>query len=337
MDLVDVTAVQPDGVPPWRDEAWLEAAAAWIDERLAEAGLRRAGTPALRGRMWSVVVRVPVEGARAVWFKANPPGSAYEPGLLAALGRWVPGLVPPPIAVDTVRAWTLTQDAGTHLREILREDPDPERMRPLLQRYARMQRALTPRQQELLALGVPDLRPQVLPRRFAAHLADPAVRAQLTDEQHARLTAFMPVLRDRCRELARLGIPASLEHGDLHPNNVFGSGRDALAFDWGDASLAHPFGTLLVLLRSVDEFFDADGIARLRAAYLESWLQDGHRAVDLERAAHLAMLVAPISRASAWVRNFPCFAHAMEPTENAGRWLVRLLDDDPLGDDAEAA
>ena len=343
MDLVDVTPVEPvGGVPPWRDAAWLDEVASWIDEQLAAAGLRRTGTPALRARMWSVVVRVAVEKREAphggepgtscstVWFKANPPGSAFEPALAAMLARRAPDLVPPLLAVDPVRAWTLSEDAGVHLREVLQRDPDPAHLLPLLQRYARLQRDLAVRPEELLALGMPDLRPSALPDRFDTLLADRAVHETIDEAAYERLTAFGPVLRERCRELDAFGIPASLDHGDLHPNNIFGRGPQALAFDWGDAALAHPFSTLLILLRSATDFFGADALAALRAAYLEPWLQDGYGAADLERAAQLAMLVAPVTRAVAWRRVFPCFAATAEPNANAGRWLARLLDEDPL-------
>jgi hypothetical protein len=306
----------------------------------------RTGTPALRARMWSVVVRVPVEesvsgsGSRrtsgagqsggSVWFKANPPGSGFEPGLLGELTRWAPEILPPLLAVDTGRAWTLSKDAGMHLSELLLRDPDPDHLRPLLRRYARLQRALATRKQELLTLGLPDLRPHLLPSRFEALLAQPEVRATIDEAQYDALAAFAPTLRRRCRELDGFGIPASLDHGDLHPNNVFGQGSEALAFDWGDGAWAHPFCTLLVLLRSAAEFFDADALAAVRAAYLEPWLEDGYRAADLERAADLAMRVAPVLRAMAWRRVFPCFAAVPEPNANAARWLSRLLDDDPL-------
>ncbi len=335
MNLVDVTPVEPsEGLPPWREPGWLDEVSAWIDTQLAASGLVRTGMPALRARTWSVVVRVPVEESN-VWFKANPPGSSFEPALLATLAQWAPDMIPTPMAVDTARAWTLSKDAGTHLRDILLRDPDPQHLSPLLRRYAQLQRALTTRKQELLALGLPDLRPQVLPNRLDALLAQPLVRANLDEDQYAALDAFKPVLREYCRELDGFGIPASLDHGDLHPNNAFGQGEKARAFYWGDGSLAHPFCTLLILLRSAGEFFDADGLATLRAAYLEPWLEDGYRAADLERAADLAMRVAPISRAVAWGRVFDCFADTDQPNENAARWLSRLPLDDPFADDAE--
>lgn len=337
MDMVDLTPVEPGaGSPPWRDPQWLAEAVAWIDERLADAGLRRSSVPALRGRMWSVVARVPVGAHGTVWFKANPPGSAFEPGLMAALGQWAPGMVPPVLAVDTERAWMLAFDAGSRLRELLERDPDPAHLIPVLQRYARLQRDLSARTGELLALGVPDLRPMTLPERLETLLADEALRAAVGESRCEALHGFTPELRERCAELEAFGIAASLDHNDLHPNNVFGSGDSGRLFDWGDASVGHPFSTLQVVLRTARSHFGAADLGRLRSAYLETWLGHGYRLADLERAADLALRVAPISRATTWRRVFPCFAGVEESNANAARWLGQLLVSDPL-DDFDAA
>jgi len=345
VELADVTDVEPvGGTPPWQDAAWLAQVAAWIDEQLAQAGFERAGPLSLRGRAWSVVVRVPAvdrntltrggaadPAPRTLWFKADPPDSAFEPALVAALAQWAPGIAPPPLAVDTARAWSLSRDAGTHLRETLERDRDPRHLLPLIRRYARHQHALAARQADLLALGLPDLRPRTLPERFSALLADPAIRAALGSAQRDALDAHLPLVRAYCRRLEAYGLPATLDHGDLHPSNIFGQGEAALASDWGDASLSHPFNTLLVLLRSTYAYFDTDELAQLHRACLEPWLDDSHTLADLEHAARLALRLAPVSRAYAWSRTFPCFAAADEPNANAARWLAHLLEDDPVG------
>lgn len=207
----------------------------------------------------------------------------------------------------------------------------------LLRRYARLQVELAARPDELLALGLPDLRPAVLPERVAVLLDDPAVRAALQPGQVRALRDFAPVLARRCRQLESYGIAPSLDHGDLHPNNVFGCADGALAFDWGDASLTHPFSSLLVLLRSSGQFFGAEGLAALRSAYLEPWLAAGYGHAEVWRAADLAVRLAPVVRAMAWGRVFACFTDADEPKANQARWLVQLLAANPLGEVPERA
>ncbi|MGW1290995.1 hypothetical protein ACWD4N_47530, partial [Streptomyces sp. NPDC002586] len=108
---------------PWEQESWRDAAMAWVADRLAERGLRMGGDLAVRLRPWSVLVRVPVEGRDAVWFKANPPAGAFEGPLTAALARWVPGQVLEPLAVDAERAWVLLPDGGELFRSVLSRAP----------------------------------------------------------------------------------------------------------------------------------------------------------------------------------------------------------------------
>ncbi|MGW0212561.1 hypothetical protein ACWDZ8_45270, partial [Streptomyces sp. NPDC003233] len=97
---------------PWEQEPWRASALDWVAEQLAAHGLRASGELRVRLRTWSVLARVPVEGRDAVWFKANPPASAFEGPLTAALARWVPEHVLRPLAVDAGRAWVLLPDGG---------------------------------------------------------------------------------------------------------------------------------------------------------------------------------------------------------------------------------
>lgn len=69
--------------------------------------------------------------------------------------------------------------------------------------------------------------------------------------------------------------PAALEHGDLHANNVLVCRGAAWIFDWEDASVSHPFCSLLVTFNMAsDDLESAEArrmAARLRDAYLEPW------------------------------------------------------------------
>jgi len=117
----------------------------------------------------------------------------------------------------------------------------------------------------------------------------------------------------------------SLDHSDLHPGNIVELGGRTAPFDWGDASVAHPFSTLLVLMRSARSILSPEQADSLREIYLEPWRATGISADELRRATQLAVRIAPISRALAWGRVFPCFAAVAEPGAQAARWLVRLL------------
>jgi hypothetical protein len=333
MDIADLKAPEPaSGVPPWRDPEWLAAADAWISDRCAEAGLERAGSVQLRCRPWAVVGRVPIAGREPVWFKANSPGAAFEPALLDALGRWAPDHALPLIAVDTRRAWSLARDCGDTLVELMAGDRDIRRWHQPLLRYAELQHALADRVPELLALGLPDARPAELPDRLEALIDGQAAAPLAEDGLDQKIRALIPELRRQCAELDDIGVPATIDHGDLHGANIFVIDGRPVPFDWGDAALAHPFNTLTVLRGIARECgVPAEGPAAdaLLSAYLEPWAADGFAAADLRRAVRLALRVAPIARALTWGRLFPCFALSAEPAANAAAWLGRLLVDRP--------
>jgi hypothetical protein len=112
VEFTDIKAPDPvAGVPPWRDPLWLAEAQEWIGAECARAGLAPGGPAVGRGRMYSVVARVPVIDG-TLWFKARPPASSFEPALLVALAAWYPDRFPAPVAVDLGRAWSLTRDGG---------------------------------------------------------------------------------------------------------------------------------------------------------------------------------------------------------------------------------
>ncbi len=130
----------------------------------------------------------------------------------------------------------------------------------------------------------------------------------LTEAELERERASTKEYAEQCAQLAALGIPPSLQHDDLHANNVFGpsaAGGPLRVFDWGDAVVGHPFGTLLVTLRVVSDLAGlqpgAAELLRLRDAYLGAWAGD-HDKDDLVEAARLAVRVDGVSRADCYRR-----------------------------------
>ena len=102
-------------------------------------------------------------------------------------------------------------------------------------------------------------------------------------------------------------------------------------FDWGDAVVAHPFGSMVTTLNSVAYRLgsDPDGpeLARLRDAYLDAWTDVLPRpalAEVLERALDLGR----IGKAAAWARAL----HGVDPAAMDGHgdapamWLVDLVE-----------
>jgi hypothetical protein len=307
----------------WTDPRWRAGAHDWIRSRLADLGTPVTGEiEEFRVRPWSVTLRAPT-AAGARWFKANTTDCRYEAALAAALTRIAPGATLPPLAVDTERGWMLTADAGPTLRSTLDADSRLATWVEVLQAYARLQRATQPHVATLLDLGVPDQRVALLPGHLAGLLADPQVRAELDPAVPGLTSSFSAW----CAELAADGIPAALQHDDLHDDNVLPGLR---FFDWGDAGIAHPFGSLLVTLNVMHDALDpADrpvAIPRLRDAYLEPW-SDLASPATLRRSATLACRVTRVSRAMSWQR---ALRDAAVPVDESFRaapaaWLNELL------------
>ncbi|MDT0527439.1 phosphotransferase [Micromonospora sp. DSM 115977] len=323
----------------WADPHWRDAALGWVGDQLGRLGRRIVGPVEPRVRPWSLVWRVPTD-AGDVWFKANNPGTRHEAALLAALARLVPGRVLDPVAVDAGRGWSLLPDGGRTLRDALGGDRSLlSRWERVLPEYADLQRTVAPRAGELLALGVPDHRPEALPDLFEALLDDEealllGAEDGLSVATHERLRAHRAGFADDCRRLAGTGVAPTVQHDDLHDGNVFVADDGYRFFDWGDASVAHPFGTLLVTLNSVAHTFglpEGDpALARLRDAYLEPW-SDRHDPGTLREAARLAVRVTRVSRALSWRRALQTPDPAR--TEYASAvpgWLQELFEPDPV-------
>src|SRR6478609_2884897 len=102
------TSDQPLGCTAlWASEGWRSDAVAWVDDRLAGAGLERvADVEQPHLKPWATVLRVPTERGD-VWFKAAGAGTAFEVALYDVLARTVPDQTLTPLAADTARSWVL--------------------------------------------------------------------------------------------------------------------------------------------------------------------------------------------------------------------------------------
>jgi len=312
----------------------------------ATARLHVLGTPAtgaaepVKDRPWSTVHRVPVHGG-VVWVKACGGRTRYEAPLTVALAGWVPDLVLRPLATDDERGWLLLPDGGVPLREH-QDGTDPRVWERFVREYTGLQRAVAPHAAELLALGVPDQRPSLLPALLDGLLDEPGDDGEVPLDGTARsaVRRLRPAFADACAELAAGldgtdGLAASVQHDDLHAGNVLpaaqGAGGDRF-FDWGDAAVAHPFGTLLVTLRSMAATLglrpDDVALMRVRDAYLDAWGVEPGAGV---RAARLAAWTGCVGRALAWRRALAgaSVKAAAEWGDAVPGWVGELLEPTP--------
>jgi hypothetical protein len=297
-----------------------EAALAWA----AEQGVVAADVTQPHVRPWSTALRLSTADG-VVWLKAGAPGTAFEAGLLAALVSYDAPHLLRPIAVDVDRGWLLLPEGGRTLRMQLERDPDPEHWQRVLARYARLQRCVEGRDLP----GADDLRPERMPAALDGLLATAGVDETLLPA----LRELQPRFATWCDELASSAVTATVQHDDLHDGNVFAGRADDQVFDWGDACLAMPFGSLLVVLRSAAQRWSLPAedamLRRLRDAYLEAWT-DVHSRAELELLALLATRVAKVGRALAWQRALGAVpVHERgEHAEAVPGWVEELLEPD---------
>jgi hypothetical protein len=244
-------------------------------------------------RPWATVLRVPLADGRA-WFKACAPVQAFEPRLTADLfGRW-PDRVAEVLGYDEERAWLLLADAG---RPVGASGNPPEAWLAALPLYAELQRGEATYTREHLVHGVPDLRLAALPERYDELLQ---LDLPLESEEIRRLREFASRFGELCEELAAYDMPETIQHDDLHHANLYDHGGRLRVLDWGDASISHPFASLVVTFRFLEERTELTPgdpwFARLRDAYLEPW------GTDLHDVFALAVRVGSFARPIAYVR-----------------------------------
>ena len=305
-----------DNSSPWQQPGWLESAHAWIRAELAHQAISLSGEieqPHIRP--WSTVLRVPTDSG-TLYFKASAPYFGHETGLTAFLARLRPELTPSLLAVDLTRHWLLMRDSGLPLRTFIKADNSIQRWQEVLPLYVDLQKSLMMRQEELLALGVLDRRLERLPELFERLIADESAMLLdqpegLTSDEYRRLKICGPQFERMCARLASFGIPETIHHDDFHDGNIFVQDGRIIFTDWGESALTHPFFTLVVMLRGLENTLDlppdAPEVLNLRDWYLSYWT-DYAPLAELQSVVTLAQRIGYVNRALTWqmvISNLP--------------------------------
>ena len=293
-----------------QDEDEVRSAETWVAAHTPIVG----GLELVQTEPWASVFRATGPNGEIIWFKVCAPHQTFEVPFTASLSaRWT--TVTQVLAHDAERRWLLMADAGEPLRTL---GNPPERWLDMLPAYAQLQIGETERAADHLDAGVPDLRLGQLPARYDELLA---VGLPLAPNETAALEAFRQPFSELCVELQSHGIGPTVQHDDLHMNNVYVKGDALRVLDWGDASIAHPFFSLFETFRflvELNRLSPGDAwFGRLRDAYLEPW-GPGHA-----ETFDLALRIAGLARAIAWLDQRSALAQKDRPEFDAG--FVGLL------------
>jgi len=294
----------------WHDSDWQKQAHEWIRTQANRNSIHITGEiEQNHAYAWSTVMRAP-SNEGTIFFKATAPETIYEIALTQKLAAWFPDDMPELIAVDTAQGWMLMRDGGEQLRASIRPTQNIKPWEPVITRYAELQIGLAEHVDEILALGIPDHRPASLPALYEKLLADQSSlmigeEKGLTSAEFESLQNLTPRFGQICNALTAFGIPASLNHGDFHDGNVLLNNGRLTFFDWGDASLTHPFVSLRTFFVSIEIALELDDysftpeMSQLLDRYLEAWQAYGEKEALLS-AYRLSKPVASISKTLAW-------------------------------------
>ena len=282
----------------WTDPLWLAETHEWIHEQVARLGAGAVGVIDQHHIYpWSTVMRVPTEEGD-LYFKANVAALRHEAALVTLLSARRPDCVPPLLAVDVERGWMLMADAGARLRELVERERDLTRWLEILPLYAGVQIDLAEGADELLAVGVPDMRLATLPSKYEQLLE---ILVELPSDDRRRLERKVSGVQEMCEELAGYGLPETIQHDDFHDGQVFVRDGRYLLLDWGDACISHPFFTLAVTLEGniawgPDDVEGSVDVRPFRDAYLAPFTRIA-KSADLEDACETAMRLGWVCRA----------------------------------------
>jgi hypothetical protein len=294
---------EPKDGQEWTVPGWWRQATAWIERELRQHGCGPIRTiEQLKSWEFSCVLRIHTSSGE-FYFKAVPLSLSRELLITRRLAELHPQYLPPLVAVEPERRWFLMRGVpGTRLMDV----PKLSWWERTAAAYARLQISWVGRTEEFQALECPQRTLTWLEDEIEPLLADPSVLLPgqpggLSEGQITRLRCCIPEFKRICSELACCEVPAALDHGDLWGINII-INEDHLTFiDWDEASVSHPFFSLLEFLLSVgfnEQLAQVPNAqVRIRDAYLLPWTQ--YAAKDqLERIFVLSQQLAPLCRAA---------------------------------------
>ncbi len=280
----------------WARPGWFALASGWMTEVLAELGRIPTG-PVEQYKILGIscLLRQPA-ATGMVYFKATAqlPLFVNEGRLMETLSRHFPRWIPAPLARDDRESWMLLDDFGPNLWQ---QDKKEANFAAAAADFARLQQASVDRVEDLLALGCLDRRLPVLAAQLDPLLAHPLTARHAKADELSQLAALGPRVVERCAQLAAIGLPDTLVHGDLHLGNVAASDDGHLFFDWSDACVAHPFMDMIT-----PYFLEEDEAKRSRGKkeYLAAWEGWASQA-ELDEAWRLAKPLAALHQAVSYL------------------------------------
>ena len=180
---------------------------------------------------------------------------------------------------------------------------DPEPWRAVMGALARIQKEFAANTAELVRLGLKQRTTGAVRSQIRRWVVDPSSidmeysRDRTTTELRL-LEPHLDLVDELCDRIDSIGLPQTLDHGDLDGGNIFVTDGRPVIMDWSDASISSPlFATALIpqVVRDPEladpflcEWTDFASLDRLRAG-----LRAAIPIAALERAMHYHANIVP--------------------------------------------
>ena len=214
-----------------------------------------------------------------VYFKAASPVYMRDAAITQELSCWQPARIPAPVAIDLQRGWMLTAEVvGPTLREV----QQPQVWCGVLSLYAQLQQDAAAIHAPCPAASLYDWSIPTVAEALPAVLDESAFLLEGFPEPPGRdeidlWRGLLPRLLDLCATVEVDGIPASLEHCDLHSGNIRLTAKGPVFLDWAWSCRTHPFLGAIRLVRDAEALQIPCDSTLLYDAYLEAWSAHGPR------------------------------------------------------------
>jgi hypothetical protein len=271
----------------------------------------------------------------SVYLKSANQAAFFESHLTAYLSKNFPNTTVELLAANHKSNWIVMKKLPGVL---LRTTKSRKAYELMIRNYTILQRQVMPNVNEVLSLGVIDRRLPILWKEIDDNL-ELLCATGLDEEDTFKILSIKSELLSMCEEMVGV-FPDTLEHGDLHSGNVFIEDNSFRFFDWGDASITHPFLSIRVFWNSLFELLEEDRdenwmrkISEFRPAYLDRW-KDYAPISILKRQLLLAEQVGCVYRALSWLLYITPYRTNKEASLNKpAQWLILLLDHRRLSKD----
>jgi hypothetical protein len=260
---------------PFARLGWIDEAFDWISAETGNFYPRsRARIEQFNASPDYCLLKVSGEGHPPVWLKAVPGSLASEYAVTLRLTERFPRYLPKVIASrDDWGAW-LSADGGWPMSKNIAQ---PRSLANAGRRLAEFQLESIDEVPELLTAGCTDQRIVALApgiRRLLPYLEESMAAptpGELRLLRRSRLDEIADFVEEMCLRLDAVGVPDTLLHNDISPDNIL-CGGDAVFADWAEAGVGIPFVTFELLRRQ----FTQTGcpkieVQRFVALYRQSW------------------------------------------------------------------